>query len=315
MAPSKHDRPEQPAATYEEACARFEALLREDTQAVDPESRSRLLSPGQRTQRAIVLLHGLTNSPQQFLRLSERFVARGYTVFIPRVPYHGYLDRMSTDLARLRQRDLVDTTAVAIDIAAGLADEVTVSGISLGGVLAMWAAQYRAVAVAAPIAPAVGFRFLPVMLSGMAFGAMGRLPNRFMWWDPRFKERLPGPPYAYPRFSTHALAEMQLLGLDLLRASGEAPPRAKSVWMISNAADLAVSNAASATLVNRWRKAGATNVHTFQFPRQLKLFHDVVDPLQPNAQPALVHPILEQIIVDGTAPEPASVVASTPSQS
>ena len=83
MAPSKHDRPERPAATYEEACARFEALLREDTQAVDPESRSRLISPGQRTQRAIVFLHGLTNSPQQFLRLSERFVARGYTVFIP----------------------------------------------------------------------------------------------------------------------------------------------------------------------------------------------------------------------------------------
>ena len=85
--------------------------------------------------------------------------------------------------------------------------------------------------------------------------------------------------------------------------------------MISNAADLAVSNAASATLVKRWRKVGATNVHTFQFPDQLKLFHDVVDPLQPNAQPDLVHPILEQIIVDGTAPEPASIVTRTPSQS
>jgi pimeloyl-ACP methyl ester carboxylesterase len=294
---------EHPALCYDEARARFDALLREDTEAVDPESRSRLLSPGHRTQRAIVLFHGLTNCPRQFLSLSERFAARGYTVFLPRVPYHGYADRMTNALARLSAHDLVDTAAKAVDLATGLADEVTVSGISLGGVLAVWAAQYRAVAVAAPIAPAIGLRFLPVALSGVAFGALGRLPNRFMWWDPRFKEQLPGPPYAYPRVSTRALAEMQRLGFDLVKGSRKAQPMAQTVWVISNAADLAVSNAASDTLVKNWRASGATNVHTYRFPRQLKLFHDVVDPLQPNAQPDLVHPVLEHIIVDGQVPD------------
>ena len=44
---------------------------------------------------------------------------------------------------------------MAIDLASGLADHITVSGISLGGVLAVWAAQYRHIAVAAPIAPAI----------------------------------------------------------------------------------------------------------------------------------------------------------------
>jgi hypothetical protein len=72
--------------------------------------------------------------------------------------------------------------------------------------------------------------------------------------------------------------------------------------MISNAADLAVSNAAAAVLVKRWCQAGATNVRAFEFPRRLHLFHDLIDPLQPNAQPDLVHPILEQIIIDGSAP-------------
>lgn len=297
-----HVRPEDPATSYEEACARFRDLLREDTADVDPASRSRLITPGHRTERAIVLFHGMTNSPQQLLTLADRFVARGYSVVVPRIPYHGYADRMTTELAQLRTHHLVDTAAQAVNVACGLADHVTVSGISLGGVLAIWAAQYRAVAVAAPIAPAIGFRFLPVALTGAAFGALGRLPNRFMWWDPRVKERLPGPPYAYPRFSTHALVEMQRLALDLLNAASESSPRAASVWMITNAADLAVSNAAAALLVKRWRQAGATNVHTFEFPQRLKLFHDVVDPLQPNAQPDLVHPILEQIIVDGAAP-------------
>jgi alpha-beta hydrolase superfamily lysophospholipase len=295
-------RPERPARSYAEAVERFETLLREDSAAVDPRSRSRLETPGKRTQRAIVFLHGLTNSPQQFARLSERFVARGYSVFTPRMPYHGYSDRMTTDLARLREPDLVDATAAAIDLSVGLADEVTVSGISLGGVLAIWAAQYRPITLAAPIAPAIGLPVLPVPATGLVFGALGRLPNRFVWWDPRYKEKMPGPEYAYPRFATHALVQTQRLGLKLLEAARNAPPKAANVWMISNAADLAVSNAASALLVKRWRAAGARNVQTYQFPRTLKLWHDVVDPLQPHAQPDLVHPMLETIIADGHPP-------------
>ncbi|HET6314869.1 MAG TPA: alpha/beta fold hydrolase [Chloroflexota bacterium] len=294
---------EHPAQSYDEAYARFEALLRADSDEVDAESRSRLLGPGHRTQRVVVFFHGLSNAPRQFLKLSERFLARGYTVFIPRVPYHGYTNRMTTDLALLKVRDLVDTTAMAIDLAAGLADEVTVSGISMGGVLAVWGAQFRSVAVAAPIAPAIGLPYLPGSVTSVAFRGLGRLPNRFMWWDPRKKEQLAGPPYAYPRFSTRALSETQRLGFELLRASRRAPPRARSVWMINNAADLAVSNAASALLVKNWQAAGGgNNVHAFMFPKRLKLFHDVVDPLQPNAQPDLVHPILEQVIVDGQPP-------------
>jgi esterase/lipase len=119
------------------------------------------MTPGYRTERAIVLFHGLTNSPQQLVKLAERFAARGYSVLLPRLPYHGYTDRMMTEHAQLRARDLVDAAAVAVDLAAGLADEVSVSGISLGGVLAVWAAQHRPITVAAPIAPAIGVPFLP----------------------------------------------------------------------------------------------------------------------------------------------------------
>jgi pimeloyl-ACP methyl ester carboxylesterase len=295
-------RPPRPAQSYAEACARFDDLLARDTAEVDPLSRSRLVTPGHRVERVVVYLHGLTNSPQQFTQLSERFISRGYAVLVPRIPYHGYLDRMNTAHSRLRLAQLVDTTAEAVDLAMGLADNVTVTGISLGGVLTIWAAQYRDVAVAAPIAPAIGVPVLPVRATGFVFGAMGRFPNRFVWWDPRHKEQLPGPPYAYPRFSTHALAETQRLGVELMDAAATMPPLAKSVWMISNGADMAVNNGSAALLVSRWRGRGATNVQTYQFPRQLKLFHDLVDPLQPNAQPELVHPILESIIIDGRVP-------------
>src|SRR5215831_18669281 len=125
--------PPAPASSYDEACARFAAYLERDTPAIDPLSRSRLVTPGHRVERAIVFFHGLTNAPRQFDKLSERFIARGYAVLAPRVPYHGYLDRMNTDLKFLTVRDLVQVTADYVDLAAGLADEVTVTGISMGG--------------------------------------------------------------------------------------------------------------------------------------------------------------------------------------
>ncbi|MBV9898818.1 MAG: alpha/beta hydrolase [Chloroflexi bacterium] len=300
------DRPEQPARGFDEAHARFDALLRQDPPAVDPRSRSWLASPGYRTERVVVFLHGLTNSPRQFRSLGERFAAKGYTVLVPRLPYHGYLDRMTTDLAQLRAYELVDATAQAIDIAAGLADHVTVSGISLGGVLAIWAAQYRSVAVAAPIAPALGLPLLPLWATRPAFAAVSRLPNWFMWWDPRRKDRLPGPDYAYPRFPTHALAETQCLGADLFDAAKRRPPRAATVWMITNASDLAVNNSAIRSLVDHWRTAGANAVYTYEFPRKLKLFHDIVDPLQPGARPDVVYPILEDLIAEWKQPSRSS---------
>jgi alpha-beta hydrolase superfamily lysophospholipase len=295
-------RAAQPSTSYAEACDRFADLVSRDSPAVDPLSKARLLTPGQKVENVVVFFHGLSNAPRQFDRLSERFTARGYSVFIPRIPYHGYLNRMSTDHGKLSLQNLVDFTAESIDLAAGLADQVTVSGISLGGVLAIWAAQYRPVAVAAPIAPAIGVPVVPVSVSNVVFSAMGRLPNRFVWWDPRKKQQLPGPEYAYPRFSTHALVATQELGRRLLAVARTERPAAQRVWMISNAADYAVSNRAGDTLVRRWRADGAPNVSTFRFPRNLKLFHDVVDPLQPGARPDFVHPILERIIVDGSPP-------------
>jgi hypothetical protein len=215
---------------------------------------------------------------------------------------------MTTDLVLLTLDQLVDFTAESIDLAAGLADQITVSGISLGGVLAMWAAQYRPISVAAPIAPAIGVPVVPYAMSNYFFRGLGRLPNRFVWWDPRKREQLPGPEYAYPRFSTHALVATQELGRRLLDVARSERPAAERVWMISNAADLAVSNAASDTLVERWQANGARNVSRFRFPRNLKLFHDVVDPLQPGARPDFVHPILEQIIVDGSPPPLAAML-------
>ena len=253
--------------------------------------------------RVYVCLHGLTNSPQQYVPLAARLLARGdATVFIPRLPRHGLADRMTTGLAQLAEAELVDATAAALDTAAGLGDEVVVTGISMGGVLATWAAQYRPVARVVIVAPALGLPYLPPPTIGPLTALALRLPNRYIWWDPRQKAAVAGPTYAYPRFATHALARIQRLGLRLAAAARTAPPAARSVWLVTNAADLAISNRQVDRLAANWERAGATNLRRYVFPRRLKLFHDLVDPLQPNQQVAVSHPALERLVADGAAP-------------
>jgi len=223
---------------------------------------------------------------------------------------------MTTGLAQLGEAELVDATAGAMDIAAGLGDEVVVTGISMGGVLATWAAQYRPAARVVIVAPALGLPYLPPPTIGPLTALALRLLTRYIWWDPRQKAAVGGPTYAYPRFATHALARVQRLGLRLAAVARTAPPAARSVWLVTNAADLAISNRQVERLGANWEHAGATNIRRYAFPRHLKLFHDLVDPLQPTQQVAISHPALERLVADGAAPiippETASAAAAPP---
>ncbi|MFG1654860.1 serine aminopeptidase domain-containing protein [Micromonospora sp. NPDC049275] len=108
---------------------------------VRPESRSRLLSHGSRTGRAVLLLHGYTLAPEQYDELAEVFFARGYNVWIPRAPHHGTVDRRAHH--RVEAAELTTYAAQAVTVAAALGDEVGVVGISGGAVLATWLAQVR----------------------------------------------------------------------------------------------------------------------------------------------------------------------------
>jgi alpha-beta hydrolase superfamily lysophospholipase len=108
---------------------------------VRPESRSRLLSHGTRTGKAVLLLHGYTLGPDQYDRLAREFFARGYNVWIPRAPRHGLVDRQAHH--GVEAGELTAYAAEAVDVAAGLGDEVGVVGISGGAVLATWLAQFR----------------------------------------------------------------------------------------------------------------------------------------------------------------------------
>ena len=67
---------------------------------IDP-CLSRLLTHGEKTERAVVLVHGLTNCPKQWELFGQEAFRRGWNVLILRLPEHGLGDR-ETGKDRLR---------------------------------------------------------------------------------------------------------------------------------------------------------------------------------------------------------------------
>jgi hypothetical protein len=265
-------------------------------QTLNPDCVSILYEHGRATPRAVVFLHGITSSPVQFQQLGELFHAHGYNVLIPRMPRHGYRDRLSKDHARITRAEFETYAADALAMGRGLGEHLSVVGLSVSGVLTGWCAQTRAeVDLAVLIAPSFAPFGVPIQLVP-ALARLARLaPNAFVWWDPRVRARL-GPPCGYPRFSTHALAESFLLGADVYHAASTQPPRARHILTITNPRDPAVNNAATRAVVRRWRAHAPAKVQEYQFGRDLGPIHDVIAPYQPYARTEHVHPIVFDLI-------------------
>lgn len=263
---------------------------------LNPDCHSILHDHGRTSAKAVVFLHGITSSPLQFQQLATLFHGHGYNVLVPRMPRHGYRDRLTPDHARITRAEYESYAREAVAMGRGLGDHLSVVGLSVSGVLTGWCAQTRpdvdqAVLIAPAFAPfGVPLRVVPVLARlAKAF------PNVFVWWDVRKKARL-GPPCGYPRFSTHALAESFLLGMEVYRAARHDPPMTKRILAITNPRDPAVNNDVTRAALRRWRRHPVANVREFSFGRDLGAFHDVIAPYQPYARVEIVHPILFRLI-------------------
>ncbi len=286
----------KPTTTFSQALARFEELRARDDDTIHPLSGSRLWSHGQQTSRAILYLQGYTDSVQQFAQLGDMLFERGFNVFAPRLPHHGHIDRMHHGHGELTIEEMLEWANEATDIARGFGEVLTVMGLSLGGVLATWVAEQRAdVERVLIVAPAYGTSAIPSRFTHAAAHLVKRLPNFFMWWDPRVRERA-GFEYTYPRFSTHTLAHAFLLSNELLAQARRQPPAVRAVWMITNANDFAVSNTLCEQFVDAWRAHNPNQVFTYQFPRELGIPHDIMDSADPLVKPEVVYPPLMKIV-------------------
>ena len=286
-----------PAKDYDEAMARVNALLAEEQGRGDlqPNCLPFALTHGQKTARAIVLLHGLTACPFQYKELAQLYYDEGYNVLVPRLPRHGLADRTSNALADLTAEELLGVMDPSLDMAAGLGDEVVMFGLSLGGNVAAAAGQLRdGLTLAIPASPAIGLRFTwPGITEALTRIVLG-LPDLYIWWDPINKANFQAAS-GYPGFSSHGLGQIWRLGLAVQGAAANTPPAAQKLLVITNWGDPAINLANADQLVHSWRRNGG-DVRTYRFGLLPWLPHDIISTDAVGADTERTYPVLVGLV-------------------
>jgi carboxylesterase len=286
------------APSFAEAVKALEATIAHDRSdpLIEAAALPRLYHHGKDTENAIVLYHGFTNCPQQFDELAQRFYKRGCNVYVPRIPLHGYRDRLTQVLGRLTVARLQDATTVSYQLTRALGTRVSALGLSLGGSMVLYLAQTQEIDHAVPIAPflmPIGF---PDWLGLAVMAAVAWLPDLYMWWDPRIKEKCL-PVYAYPGYPSHALAQCVFFGNIVVQAAkSKIPPLGRRCTLVTNPADNGVNNNVAFQLLNGWETSGVRYgqviISGLGSPR-----HDIIDPTTFPQARTLVYPKLEAIVL------------------
>jgi carboxylesterase len=285
---------------YPEACRRIETLRQAEAAGINPLSRTIFLNHGQKTDRAMVLLHGYTSSPRMYLRLAQALFDAGMNVLVPLAPRHGLANRLTTELAGLTEAELLSWAGEAIDLAHGLGSRVGLVGFSMGGVLALWASRYRHdLHFSAIISPAVAYRYLPLRWTTPIFRIIKALPNRFVWWDREQRDRTYPLSHGYPRYATHGFAVFTTLGSKVCRQSLRHPPAARRVVFILNPTDGALNNERARSIARIWQAFDGQRTTIFEFDAAWRLKHDFIDPEQPHQQVDRTDPVVLRLISTG----------------
>ncbi len=284
----------QPAASYREAVARAQRLQAADGAGVNPLCATRLLTHGTRVAQAVVLFQGYTDCVAQWSEFAQLLYDEGYNVLVPRAPHHGLVDNDSDELGRLTAAELVRLADEATDTAHGLGDSVSVMGFSMGGVMAGFLAQERPdIDRAVVIAPGFVFGGIPPVAAAQVAKALLIAPNVMFC---RGTCGTPDPPYAFPRQSTRAIAAILQLGAVVRDEAQRRAPGAGSVVVVTNGNDTDVDNGVARDVAAAWQQHAPGRVGTYEFPKELGLIHDMVDPIQTGSRPDAVYPALMRLL-------------------
>ncbi len=288
-----------PAASWSEAVARIAEV--QASEAVDPtilpECRTRLLDQGGPTDQVVVLLHGYTNCPKQYDRLAQEFADRGYTVYVPRVPDHGMLPGSPGLLGSLTAEEIAAYGDDAMDIASGLGDRVTVLGLSGGGAVASYIAQFREDADrVVAIASFLSTPSIPEPLVRAAINAIDLLPAFDQREAPPDEATRGAYPHGASDTSTHGAAAYMHVGQTVMDEAGRQPPKAGDIVVVINDADDTVNNAMIESLESRWRALAPHKVSEYRFSASQDVLHDMITPDREGQKVDLVYPALLDLV-------------------
>ena len=302
MLPTKPSPPGL-VSSYLDALTRIESNYQQDqAELVREICLPTLMTHGAPTAWALVFLHGFTNCPEQFCQLGRHFFDLGYNIYIPRQPFHGLPRPLSNHLAPVTAERLVAYGEQALELAHGLGERVMVVGFSGGGTVAAWLAQNRPdLDCAVVMAAMMGVSFIPSPITRPFAWLISRIPDFYMWKDPRTREKNPHTvDYAYPGYSFHAMSEVLRLGISVRAQARKAPPAAKRVILVFNDREPGVSNQEVSKCMKDWQARNSqTILSAYHLEPDLKLPHDFISPGTPGLDLDRIYQRLFPMILDG----------------
>lgn len=91
--------------------------------------------------KGIVLLHGFLGSPYEMKFIAQKFIEHNFSVYVPRLPGHG---TSLEDMASFSRKDWISEARNAYLKMAEMCDEVSIAGLSMGGILTiLLAAEFQ----------------------------------------------------------------------------------------------------------------------------------------------------------------------------
>ena len=286
-----------PAPSYQAAVAFAQAQQAIDDSVAVPMGRSILLTHGHRTARAVVLLHGFTDSPRQFADLADSLYAEGDNVYVPRLPHHAERGGDVSRLAKITAEGLRDFADASTNIAAGLGDSVTVVGLSAGGTVAAWIGQNRReVQRVVLIAPAFQVTHVPSFFERALVNIGSRGPN-----VTHRSTGEPEQPDLDPGITTKGIAQVFRLGIAVRRSASDLPSATRELTILFNAHDGTVKSAPMIDLARDWAHNGGL-VSVYEFPDSLHLPHNVMEAAHRGGNAFAVYPTLNALTSGGAPP-------------
>ena len=285
---------------YNSSLAMIQNRNAKETDKVNPVCKDILMDQKKKVEKVVLIYHGFTNCPKQFEILGQQLFDKGYTVYIPRMPRHGLSNLLTDETAELTTRELVDYSNETVNIATGLGDKVEIIGISGGGLIANWVGlQSEKITKVMNIAPLYEPLNYPHWQLRPIVNLLDILPNQFKWWDDIAKDKPQfGPKYAYPRYALKAINSFLKLSLDLdYRLDNVLSSYNQKYILISGETDKAINNDVAFDYTSELMEIPNTTVVTYQFPADLDLNHDIIDPNQKQAKIDKVYPKLIELFV------------------
>lgn len=276
----------------------LDAIQKDQNNAlINPECYPILKTHGKKTSKAIILLHGFTNCPQQFEPFAELLFESGYNVYIPRMPHHGYKEKVHNAMKELSLNDLKNFSQGVIDIVGiGLGEDTEVLGLSGGAVLASYLGTFAQFHQVYSVAPNLTVIYKPLPKDYyLQTQLINRMPNIYHYWDEEKKENIVGPKYAYPGFWLHSMYPYLAISTYITYYAKHSPVATKGITFIVNTEDEVVD------IPSVIRYAQVINEKTYNaniqyVPESFHVPHDLIDIHQTKQNIKEVYPWLLYIL-------------------